>query len=94
MVITLNIDLMKVDKSKIKTFARKDGTEGKSLDLVIFLKDEKDQYGNNGFVSEQVPKDSPNKGTILGNCRIVGQQPQPEVHKAEIATDVSNDLPF
>lgn len=95
MIIKLNIDLSKIDKSKIKDFTRKDGSKGKSLDLVVFLKDEADQYGNNGFVSESVPKDSAEKGTILGNAKIVGQKPQSIVETviAEVVPD-SEDLPF
>lgn len=72
MVVQLNIDLAKIDKAKIKEFTRKDGSKGKGLDLVVFLKDEADQYGNWGFVSESVPKDSATKGTILGNAKIAG----------------------
>lgn len=97
MVIQLNIDLAKIDKSKIKEFTRKDGSKGKGLDLVIFLKDEPDQYGNHGFVSESVPKDSPEKGTILGNAKIAGQKPQPVVQpvKAEVVPQIAaDDLPF
>ena len=95
MIIKLKIDLAKIDKSKIKEFTRKDGSKGKSLDLVVFLKDEADQYGNNGFVSESVPKDSPEKGTILGNAKIAGQKPQSIVETviAEVVPH-SEDLPF
>ena len=95
MVIQLNIDLAKIDKSKIKEFTRKDGSKGKGLDLVVFLRDEADQYGNHGFVSESVPKDSPEKGTILGNAKIAGQKPQSVVQtvKAEVVP-AADDLPF
>ena len=58
------------------TFHKLDGTAGKGFDLVIFLKDEPDQYGNHGFVAESVPKDSATKGTILGQAKIAGQKPQ------------------
>ena len=98
MVVTLSIDVMKIDKKKLKQFSRKDGSIGQSLDLVIFLKDDKDQFGNNGFVSEQVPKDSPEKGTILGNARIVGVQPlAQQVQQAvdeKIPSMGGDDLPF
>lgn len=98
MVIKLNIDLAKIDKTKIKEFTRKDGTKGAGLDLVVFLKDEADAYGNNGFVSISVPKDSPEKGAILGNAKIAGQQqatpqPTPAPQQATVSSPV-NDLPF
>jgi hypothetical protein len=91
MIIQLNIDLMKVDKTKIKPFTRKDGTEGKGYDLVVFLKDETDQFGNDGFVAESVPKDSAVKGAILGNARIAGKKTEPI---AAVATHEASDLPF
>lgn len=105
MVIQLNIDLAKIDKSKIKEFTRKDGSKGKGLDLVVFLRDEADQYGNNGFVSESVPKDSAEKGTILGNAKIAGQKSSPaaqsqpssvvqNVQSSNVATVDPFDLPF
>lgn len=105
MVIQLNIDLAKIDKSKIKEFTRKDGTKGAGINLVVFLKDEADQYGNNGFVSESVPKDSPEKGTILGNAKIAGQKSSPvaqsqpssvvqNVQSSNVATVDPFDLPF
>lgn len=97
MVIQLNIDLAKIDKSKIKEFTRKDGSIGKGLNLVVFLKDEADSYGNHGFVSESVPKDSAEKGTILGNAKIAGQkatpQPQPAPQVVQ-AIPVADPLPF
>jgi len=99
MVIQLNIDLAKIDKSKIKEFTRKDGSIGKGLNLVVFLKDEADSYGNHGFVSESVPKDSAEKGTILGNAKIAGQKATPQPQPASVSqvvqpTQLPNDLPF
>ena len=35
-MITLSIDVTKLDKGRLKEFARRDGTAGKSLELVIF----------------------------------------------------------
>lgn len=105
MVVQLNIDLAKIDKSKIKEFTRKDGTKGAGINLVVFLKDEPDQYGNNGFVSESVPKDSAEKGTILGNAKIAGQKSSPvaqsqpssvvqNVQSSNVATVDPFNLPF
>lgn len=95
MVVQLSIDLTKVDKSKIKEFTRKDGSKGLGYDLVVFLKDETDQYGNDGFVAESVPKDSPEKGAILGNARIAGKQRQQSAaDQPQVQAEPVNDLPF
>jgi len=97
MVIQLNIDLAKVDKTKIKNFTRKDGTEGRGYDLVVFLKDEPDQYGNHGFVAESTPKDSAVKGAILGQARIAGQKPTTNsvsLKDVPAGNPASDDLPF
>ena len=77
MTISLNIDVTKIDKSKIKEFTRKDGSAGKSYSMVVFVNDETDQFGNNGMIIESVPKDSPTKGVILGNCKILGKPTPP-----------------
>ena len=90
-----SIDLNKIDKSKVKEVKLKDGSVAKFYDIKVVLKDEADQYGNHGFVSESVPKDSAEKGTILGNAKIAGQKPQPIVQtvKAEVVP-AADDLPF
>ena len=99
MIILINIDLAKVDKNKIKGFTRKDGSAGKGLDLVVFLKDEPDQYGNHGFVAESVPKDSAVKGAILGQAKIAGQKPATNsVALKDVPAgnpaDIADSLPF
>jgi len=58
MTISVNIDLTKIDKGRIKTFQRKDGSEGKGYDMIIFLKDEADQFKNHGTIVTSVPKDN------------------------------------
>ena len=94
MTISLNIDLTKVDKSRIKEFTRKDGSVGKSYAMVVFVNDETDQFGNNGMIIESVPKDSPTKGTILGNCKILGKPAPPPLSENVPDNKDSGDLPF
>lgn len=93
MTISVNIDLTKIDKSKIKPFTRKDGTDGKGYNLVIFLNEQGDQFGNNGFIAESVPKDSTVKGAILGNVKILGKHTT--VAPEQVAqSNAPDDLPF
>ena len=95
MTISLNIDLTKVDKSRIKEFTRKDGSVGKSYAMVVFVNEETDKFGNNGMIIESVPKDSPTKGAILGNCKILGKPaPAPLSERVPDKVDDSSDLPF
>lgn len=94
MTISVNIDLAKVDKNRIKEFTRKDGSIGKGYNLVIFLNEQGDQFGNNGFIAESVPKDSTVKGAILGNVKILGK-PQVAIQPdAPIPGNAPDDLPF
>ncbi len=52
------------------TFNCSTGTIGKFYEFVTFVRDEPDQYGNNGFITEAVTLEEKNtgkKGTVLGN---------------------------
>jgi hypothetical protein len=85
-VISLKIDVSKIDKSKLFK-----GEKGTYLDAVVFLNDEKDQYGNNGMITQSVSKEEREKGgkgVILGNAKIVSQLSKAEVKEAE------SGLPF
>jgi single-stranded DNA-binding protein len=67
--ISLNINLSKIDKSKIVT-----GAKGKYIDLTAFVDlDEKDQFGNSGMITQNVSEDerkAGTKGPILGNSKL------------------------
>ena len=64
---------IKINVSKIDKDALYQGKNGKYLDLVLFEnKDGVDQYGNHGFVVQDLPKsrrDAGEKGPILGNWK-------------------------
>ena len=93
MTISVNIDLTKVNKDKIKPFTRKDGTIGKGYNMVIFLNEQTDQFGNNGFIAESVPKYS--NGAILGNVKILGKPaPAPVRDHVPDKHGTADDLPF
>ena len=68
------IDVMKIDKTKLVPGK----TGAKWLDLVIIEnKAGRDEYGNDGFISQGVSKEAREagvKGAILGNWRRVGEK--------------------
>lgn len=69
-IISARLDVTKIDKSKLFV-----GEKGTYLDITLLMKDEKDQYGNNGMVVQQVTKEeraAGTKGAILGNAKILG----------------------
>ena len=77
MIIKLNIDVTKIDKKRLHK-----GAKGTYANFTVLLRDQPDQYGNDGMIVEDVSKEereAGTKGTILGNAKIVGNsgnQPQ------------------
>ena len=67
--VNLKIDVTKIDKTKLFV-----GQKGKYLDATVFVDvDQQDQYGNNGMITQQLPKEereAGGKGEILGNCKV------------------------
>ncbi len=66
--IEINIDVTQIDKARLYP-----GKKGTYLTLTGFVNlDEKDQYDNNGFVTQKKNKDEPKdmKMPILGNSRV------------------------
>jgi len=62
--VSLSIDVTKIDKELLYK-----GKKGTYLDATVFINiDEKDQYDNNGMITQKVGKDE--KGNILGNCKV------------------------
>ena len=66
--VSLKIDVSKIDKAMLFK-----GQKGTYLDAKVFIEiDQKDQYDNNGMITQEVSKDAPQgtQGAILGNCRV------------------------
>ena len=83
-LISLSIDVSKIDAKRLYK-----GKKGHYLSATLFLKEETDQYGNNGFIVESITKEereAGQKGTILGNAKFMasGSSKQEE----------PGDLPF
>lgn len=95
-IIKLKIDVSKIDKNRLFK-----GTKGTYLDCTLFLKDEPDEFGNFGMITQEVTKDERTagvKGNILGNATKVfvqGQQAAPAPQQAAPQpAGILPDLPF
>ena len=95
--VNLKIDVSKIDKARLFK-----GEKGTYLDATAFIDiDTQDQYGNNGMITQSVPKDSNEKGAILGNAKVFwrgeGQQrnePKQEGKPPAFDNFDDSDLPF
>jgi single-stranded DNA-binding protein len=67
--ISLKIDVSKIDKNRLFN-----GAKGTYLDATVFIDiDQKDQYENNGMITQSVSKEEKAqniRGNILGNCKV------------------------
>lgn len=101
--ITMSIDVTKIDKSRLFP-----GEKGTYLNLQTFVDlDNKDQYDNNGFITQSLSKDERDSGKqmpILGNVKVFwsgeGQPSQRQQQNNKPAApayagdDMSDDIPF
>ncbi|MFN6191207.1 MAG: hypothetical protein ACK48S_09785 [Planctomycetia bacterium] len=90
-MITTNIDVKKIDKSALYA-----GAKGTYLNLTLIPnKNGVDQYGNDGFIVQDIGKarrDKGEKGPIIGNYRILdGKQ---ESAPKTTTDDDFDDVPF
>lgn len=104
--VNLSIDVTKIDKDRIKMGKKRpDGSYGKYIDLTTYLDTDKEsQYGNHGFISQQVSQEEREAGTqtpILGNCKVVwSDQEVPEQVKTPVNVReeqqalLDDDIPF
>lgn len=64
--LSINIDL--IEQARLYP-----GRKGRYLDATLFLNEETDQYGNNGFIVQSVTKEEREagvKGPIIGNVKL------------------------
>lgn len=96
--VEISIDVMKIDKTRLYQ-----GKKGKYLTMTTFIDlDNKDEYGNNGFVSEKQTKEESEqkiRTTILGNYKLFwrdeNQQPQQQGNQPQQDHAPEDDmLPF
>ena len=93
---TIKINVTKIDKTALF-----EGKNGKYLDLVLFEnKEGVDQYGNHGFVTQDIGKErreNGERGAIIGNWKHVGGViPVPTKMDKPVPPpqDDNDDIPF
>lgn len=96
--ISASIDVTKIDKSKLI-----DGKKGTYLNITAFVNlDEKDQYDNNGMITQSVTaeeREAGTRGAILGNTKVFfrddngGSNSTPQQAKSKF-DGIEEDIPF
>ena len=97
--ISISIDVSKIDKTALYT-SPKNGK--KYLSLMLKIREEKDQYGFDGFIAQEISKErkaAGEKGPILGNAKIMDwdapkPQPKPQAPVTNSFDDEEDDIPF
>jgi single-stranded DNA-binding protein len=97
--ISISIDVSKIDKSALY-ISPKNGK--KYLSIMLKIREEKDQYGYDGFIAQEISKErkaAGEKGPILGNAKIMDwDQPAPQAKPQAPVTnsfdDEEDDIPF
>jgi hypothetical protein len=99
--IDISLDLGKIDKAAIFESPK---TGKKYLNLTLLLRDEKDQYGNDGFVVQKISKErkaAGERGPILGNGKIIDwdapreeRGSKPSYSPQIVGNDDSDIIPF
>ncbi len=108
--IGINIDLLKLDKSRLREWVNENTGEKKLfLDLTTFIDSAvEDKYGKHGFIAQELSKEERDAGAaktpILGNCKVFytdGGQAQQSAQLSQAPQapsnagfDVDDDLPF
>ena len=99
---------VKIDVTKLQKELFFKGQKGTYADLTILLRDEPDQYDNDGFISQDIGKEARlagEKGPIVGNVKWIKRDDQPSAppsndpgaayHAANAASNQgSEDIPF
>lgn len=96
-----SIDLNKIDKKRIVT-KDKNGNAfengAKYYNVLVWINDEIDQYGNIASIQESISKEERESGlkaTYIGNLKNVGgQNTNTDEKKSENVKDEHDDLPF
>jgi len=89
--LNLSIDVSKIVKDRLYK-----GAKGTYLNLTTFVDlDKKDQYDNNGFISQSVTKEERSNGVqtpILGNVRVMYKDD--DVQLSDSLNELEEDVPF
>ena len=90
--LSVRVDVTKIDKERLYK-----GKKGTYLDLVTFVDlDNRDQYDNNGFISQSTTKEEREaevQTPILGNVRVIGNA-YTETQSSDSLNELEEDVPF
>ena len=82
--IDISLDVSKIDKTALYESPK---TGKKYLSMSLLIREEKDKYGNDGFIVQKISqarKESGEKGPILGNAKIMDwDTPRQSMHGSE-----------
>lgn len=89
--LSINVDL--IDQARLYK-----GKKGRYLDAVLFLNEETDQYGNDGFIAQSVTKEereAGGRGPIIGNVKLNKKDQGPAQYPATqpVNNPTQNPLP-
>lgn len=91
--LSISIDVTKIEKARLFK-----GKKGTYMDLTTFIDtDNKDQYDNNGFISQSLTKEERESGQqteILGNCKVFFTDGPTTERASQPADDIEDDIPF
>ncbi len=96
-MVSISIDVTLVDKARLKEFGRRDGSKGKSLELIL-IETPNGKFGD-FMIKQQVTKEEREariEMPILGNGKILGgsRTPKPPPRDATASTESDEDIPF
>ena len=92
--VKLKIDVTKIDKDRLFK-----GKTAIYLDATVFVKDEPDQYGQHGMITQDISKEDKDNGLkapILGNCKVFWKEEQAprQPEQREEPDDDMDSIPF
>jgi hypothetical protein len=95
--IDISMDVTKIDKTALYESPK---TGKKYLSISVLIREEKDQYGYDGFVVQKISKErkaAGEKGPILGNAKIMDwDAPKPSSTPQIVGNndDDDSEIPF
>jgi len=89
-----SIDLLKIDKTKLTDFVRKDGSKGVSCDVAIWVEENPDEPWKAVSLQQSTKKDDPK--IYIGNAKahVRDQGGAPQSGSVGDSQETEDDLPF
>jgi len=104
MIISINIDVTKIPRDKIKTVTKKNGETGKYLDLIVITATTPDKFGNDARVQlgqskeerqVQTPIVFIGNGKVLARDKVASGSQQPGAPQRDPSFNINDhEVPF